>query len=223
MQRGKDGATGLRMIEKQLGQRVREIRLRRGITLAVLGSKTGMTKGYLSLVERGVKVPTIASLVKITKALDVAIGVLFEAEPPQDPVAIVRKGERKPFVPAVRAGSRRDYHYESLTFRAAKKHMEAFVVVPPVKANPDQLYDHDGEELIFILSGRVELILRDRLYVLGPGDCGFFDSSLPHTYRSASPKRASMLIVIYPAQYEQEPRPLSREERPSVSAPRRST
>ena len=164
-----------------------------------LASRSGLTKGYLSLVERGYKVPTIASLVKVADALDVPISVLFEEEPLEEFVAIVRKRERKPFQDTQ---SHRDYSYESITFKTPHKHMEAFIMVPPVAdtSEVDQsLYDHKGEELIFVVSGSVELILEDRRYVLRKGDCCYLDSSVPHTYRSMNRRPAECLVVIYPA------------------------
>ena len=186
------------MIGSRLGERIREIRQQRGLTLDVLAGRAGLTKGYLSLVERGHKVPTIASLVKVADALEVPMSVLFEEEPLEEPVAIVRKRERKPFQ---NTKSHHDYSYESITFKAAHKHMEAFIMVPPMPENNDveQLYDHEGEELIFVVSGSVELILADRRYVLRKGDCCYLDSSVPHTYRSKNDRPAECLAVIYPA------------------------
>ena len=192
------------MTENPLGERIRKIRQQRGLTLESLSAQAKLTKGYLSLVERGHKVPTIASLVKVANALEVPISVLFEEEPLEEPVAIVRKGERMPFQ---RTSSHHDYNYESITFKAPHKHMEAFIMVPPVANgdNDEQLYDHEGEELIFVLSGSVELILSDCRYHLRKGDCCYLDSSVPHTYRSRKNKPAECLTVIYPVLHEKKP------------------
>ena len=192
------------MVGNRLGERLREIRTQRGATLDSIAAEAGLTKGYLSLVENGHKVPTIASLVKLATALDVPISVLFEEEPLEEPVAIVRKAERKPFEPISSHG---DYRYESISFKASHKHMEAFIMVPPVTdEEPEQLYDHEGEELIFVLSGSVELILADRRYLLRKGDCCYLDSSTPHTYRSTNRKPAECLTVIYPVYHGPEER-----------------
>ena len=165
-----------------------------------LAGQSSLTKGYLSLVERGHKVPTIASLVKVAGALEVPISVLFEEEPLEEPVAIVRRRERKPFQDTK---SHHDYSYESITFKSPHKHMEAFIMVPPVTDTDtdddgEQLYDHEGEELIYVVSGAVELILADRRYSLRKGDCCYLDSSVPHTYRSKNGRAAECLTVIYP-------------------------
>ena len=163
-----------------------------------LAGQSSLTKGYLSLVERGHKVPTIASLVKVADALEVPISILFEEEPLEEPVAIVRRRERKPFQDTK---SHHDYSYESITFKSPHKHMEAFIMVPPVIDTDDdvgQLYDHEGEELIYVVSGAVELILADRRYILRKGDCCYLDSSVPHTYRSMNGRAAECLTVIYP-------------------------
>ncbi len=185
------------MIGKRLGERIKEIRQQRGMRLENVAAKAGLTKGYLSLVENGHKVPTIATLVKVSNVFDVPIGALFEEEPLDEPVAIVRKGERKPF--KTRRSSHGDYSYESITYKAPHKHIEAFIMMPPASSRDGgKLYDHEGEELIFVLGGTVELILADRRYVLRKGDCGYLDSSVPHTYRSVSHKPAECLTIIYP-------------------------
>jgi len=186
------------MVGKTLGGRIRVIRLRRGMTLATLALEAGLTKGYISLVERGHKIPTIASLVKLASTLEIDVTALFEEEPPQEPVAIVRKQDRKPFDGPL---SHRDYHYESVTYKTPERHLEAFVMTPPKNdKGSEQLYDHVGEEMVFVLSGKVELILSDRRYGLRKGDCCYFDSSIPHTYRSCSRTPARCLTVIYPVQ-----------------------
>lgn len=199
------------MVGNRLGERLRAIRTQRGMTLDAIATDVGLTKGYLSLVENGHKVPTIATLVKLASALDVPISVLFEEKPLQGPVTIVRKAERKPFEPVSSHG---DYHYESISYKAGNKHMEAFIMVPPATdEEPGQLYDHEGEELIFVISGIVELILADCRYILRKGDCCYLDSSIPHTYRSPRGKVAECLTVIYPAYHE--PDQKTRKRRPT--------
>lgn len=71
---------------------------------------------------------------------------------------------------------------------------------PPITTDDEeiQFYDHAGEEFVFVLDGNIELILESHRYRLQKGDCCYFDSSLPHTYRSLNGKTAECLAVIYP-------------------------
>lgn len=156
-----------------------------------------MSKGYISMVERGQKAPTVASLVKIADALNVSVSALFEEDTPKEPVAIVRRNERKALQGT---SSPHEYNYQSITFKTPHKHMEAFIMHPPMASENDdvQFYDHAGEEFVFVLDGSIELILENHRYRLQKGDCCYFDSSFPHTYRSLSRKAAECLAVIYP-------------------------
>lgn len=72
---------------------------------------------------------------------------------------------------------------------------------PPIGSDEAeiQFYDHAGEEFVFVLDGSIELILKSHRYRLQKGDCCYFDSSLPHAYRSLNGKTAECVTMIYPA------------------------
>ncbi|MBI4241476.1 MAG: helix-turn-helix transcriptional regulator [Candidatus Rokubacteria bacterium] len=179
--------------EQQLSDRLRALRLERQLSLAALASKTGLTKGFLSQIERGAKIPSISTLLKVAQALGVAVGTLFEGSARIDvPYSLVRRRERKRFA---REGSLHGYNYESIAFRKKTKKMEPFVMVPPRSA-PRTLFDHDGDEMIYVLSGRLELRLGNETIVLRPGDCIYFDASIGHHSRSMGRRAAQALVVV---------------------------
>jgi mannose-6-phosphate isomerase-like protein (cupin superfamily) len=76
------------------------------------------------------------------------------------------------------------------------KHLEPFIFTFPQTLSHDVSFEHEGEEVIFILSGRVEFEVGKRKCTLGPGDAVLFDSSLPHRGRSLRGD-AKALVVIY--------------------------
>ncbi len=147
-------------------------------------------------------IPPIGTLVKIARVLDTDLADLFgsEATGEQDQeVCIVRAGERHS---VIRGGSSFGYDYVALADQRHHKRMEPFVMVFPSEVEKDVRFEHEGEEFMFILSGKVEFSAvidgRSRSWILSPGDSAYFDASLPHRGRSLQGESRA-LVVIYRA------------------------
>lgn len=181
------------MVRLSLGLRLRQMRRQRKLTLDVLAAQTGLTKSYLSKLERAIKVPSIASTLKIAKAFGVQVGQLFGETADENGVCVVRKEERKP---VNRPGTRNGYYYESIAYKRHSKCMEAFIVRPPRKFKDNTFFEHAGEEMVFVLKGRVEVRVADRCIVLGPGDSIYFDAHLLHRSRYVGATQAETLVVV---------------------------
>lgn len=147
--------------------RLRQMRRQRRLSLGALEAKSGLTKSYLSKVERGLTVPSIASVLKLARAFGVPVGQLFGEATDEQSVCVVRRGERRRIV---RPGTAKGYRYEAIAYKRWRKCMEAFIMHPPRQFDGDKLFEHEGEELIFVLKGRVEVVFTDRKVVLGLGD-----------------------------------------------------
>jgi transcriptional regulator with XRE-family HTH domain len=173
--------------------RLRHIRRQRAMSLAALEGKTGLTKSYLSKIERGLTTPSIATMIKLAKAFDVQVGHLFGETADDDAICVVRKHQRKR---VIRRASGIGYQYEALAYTRRSKCMDAFIMRPPLNADEHALFEHEGEELIFVLSGRVEVMFSDRRVVLEAGDTVYFDAHLLHRSRSLGAKLAETLIVV---------------------------
>lgn len=185
-------------VDNVVGQRLRQLRKQRRLTLDVLASQTGFTKGYLSKIERGRKVPPIASLARISQALAIELADLLqpgsESESPEQPrISVVRSHERQR---VVRGGSTFGYDYQALAHAITHKHMHPFIFTFPPHLLKEVHFEHEGEEMIFILSGTVEFEAGDTRVQLSPGDCVYFDASLPHRGRGINGE-AKALVVIY--------------------------
>jgi transcriptional regulator with XRE-family HTH domain len=173
--------------------RLRQLRKERGLSLEELAQQAALTKGFLSLVERGVKAPSISSLLRLSQVYRMPIGALLDDSKPSDPdYSLVRPNERKKYA---REGSLYGYRYQALAFRKKHKKMEPFIVSPPLRT-PRRFFEHTGEEMVYVLSGQVEIQLRSEKIHLAPGDCIYFDAQIPHRSRSIGRKRAFTLVVI---------------------------
>jgi transcriptional regulator with XRE-family HTH domain len=177
----------------ELAARIRLLRQEKGITLADLAARAGVTKGFLSQVERGMKAPSISTLMRVAQVLDVTVGALFEGGKKPEPVySIVRVDERQRYA---REGSLYGYHYEAIAFRKTQKKMEPFIVFPPLRT-PHKFFRHEGDEMMLVLSGRIQVDLAGELIVLRPGDCIYFDASTPHRSRSVGKRLSRALVVV---------------------------
>ncbi|WP_030885900.1 helix-turn-helix domain-containing protein [Streptomyces sp. NRRL S-1868] len=172
--------------------RVRQLRKERLMTLEALARRSGVTKSYLSKVERGHSVPSIAVGASLAKALDVPLGSLFTEAEEAAEVTVTRAGERQSLTDEDEPGSR----YEALALRAGTKGMTPFMLHPPHEVESVPFRDHPGEEFLFVHEGRAELLFPSGALTLGPGDSAYFRATVPHKVRSLSPARAALLLVV---------------------------
>ncbi len=184
-------------LEVLIGRRLKELRKIRGTTLDSLAQQTGFTKGYLSKIENAHKIPPIETLSRISAALNTEIAYFFQKDEPidddGDTVSIVRAQERRR---VVRGGTSFGYDYESVAYKKIKKAMEPFVFTFPEDLDSDTHFSHEGEEMVFVLSGTVDFEVGGKSVLLSPGDCIYLDSSVEHRGRAVGGE-AKALVVIY--------------------------
>lgn len=170
---------------------LRAHRRRAGLTLESLAERTGLTKSYLSKVERGIRTPSIAVALKIAGALDADVSQLFSESPDDTVVTVERRSQR-----ARIEGDDGRAVYDPVATRMVGKSMQPFVVHPTV--NPDTDYmEHPGEEFIYVTAGAVEVTLADQVIQLEEGDSLYFDANTPHRVRSVSIDRAVLVVVVH--------------------------
>ena len=182
------------MDEKQIAKNIKKIRLSKNLSQEKLAELSGLTKGYISKIEKSDTAPPLSTLSKIATALKVDITLLTaeHAEITKDiDICIVRKGEGKKVSSATLVG----YHYEALAYKKSGKNMEPFFLEPAF--DEKVVFMHDGEEFMYVLEGVHEFIYDNKRYILKEGDSIYFDSRIPHTGRSLGKKKAKILAVMY--------------------------
>jgi transcriptional regulator with XRE-family HTH domain len=176
-----------------LASRIAFLRRQHGMTLDQLADAAGLTKSYVSKVERGLSVPSISTALKIAGTFDLSVGQLLGETQYDDAISLVRRAERPSFM---RGGSASGYDYEMLAPGKRFKTMEPFIMRPPLTFQDDRRFEHGGQEIIFVLSGAIELNFGGHSYKLNSGDCVYFDSHIPHRSRSLNGKIAQALVVV---------------------------
>jgi len=185
--------------ELNLGQKIKTLRQRKGLSLQQMADKSSLSVPLLSQIESEVVAPPVATLLKISRALNVNIGYFFQEEESGKRAVIVRKNERKQVFRRIHEDpSKVGYYYESLAYPKADKHMEPFQVQFEVKKKEDLIFfNHKGEEFVFVLEGQLECNYEDETFLLDPGDSLYFDSGFPHAFRAVGKKSALAIDVIY--------------------------
>lgn len=184
------------MIEKQIADRIREVRKSKGLTLEQLGKKIGISRGMLSRLENNQSSPPIATLAKIAQGLEVPISIFFESDMQtlKQKYAVTRCNQRKQ---VVRHGNEIGFTYYAFNKAKDLYLIEAFIMEhPPEKKRIKMFFDHAGEELIIVLKGVIELVYGQETIRLEAGDAIHFDPSIPHRAQNLGKAKAECVVVV---------------------------
>ena len=178
-----------------LGEKLRTLRLRKSMGLVELGKHTGLSPAMLSKLERSKLVPTLPTLLRIAMVFGVGLEYFFTDERKRHVVAIARKKERLCF-PENTGGSGIAYNFESLDFKATERKLNSFYAeFEPIAVEKIRPHQHPGVELIYVITGTLDLTIGSESYALGAGDAAYFDSGVRHSYHRASKSACNALIV----------------------------
>lgn len=171
-------------LRADLGQRMKALRQDCGLTLEGAAARTGLALSTIHKIENGRVSPSYENLVRVARGYGVRIERLLsneaDSETAKTRMTVTRAG----------AGSKArtsSYEYEVLCAALSEKRIIPLVATIDrrAKLSAKDLGAHDGEECIYVLSGRIELQVEHYAPVeLGVGDCAYFDSTLKHAIRA---------------------------------------
>jgi transcriptional regulator with XRE-family HTH domain len=184
-------------ITASVGERVSQVRDKRGLSLEDVSQRTGIDVSMLSQIEEGAVAPPLGTIIKLAKALEMRMGYFISGEEDR-PYTIVRHSDRKV---VSRYDSKKakyyGYEYESLAPHKKERHMEPFLVTLESAETEEERSTHDGQEFIFVLQGQMEVRLGEELHILDPGDAIYYDSTVPHLVKAHGKKPTKILAVLY--------------------------
>ncbi|MFJ8808382.1 helix-turn-helix domain-containing protein [Streptomyces sp. NPDC102490] len=165
-----------------VGPRLRQVRKEREVTLAALSESTGISVSTLSRLESGLRKPSLELLLPIAQAHRVPLDELVGAPQVGDP-----RVRAKPIV-------RHGRTYWPLTRQAGG--LQAFKVLEPRRSEEPDPRSHEGYEWLYVLSGRLRLVLGEHDVVLAAGEAAEFDTRVPHWFGSTGEGPAEFLSLF---------------------------
>jgi transcriptional regulator with XRE-family HTH domain len=179
--------------ERDIGKRIRSVRLQRAMSLQELASATHLSKSLLSKIENGKVSSPVSTLFVIAKALNTKITYFFSAKDENPSIILIKKNERRQYH---RADARFGYTYESLGYKRKEKLMEPFILYMDKNTAKNVAFSHPGEEILFMLEGTWEFKHGDQTLILRKGDCIYFDANVPHSGKPLGNKPVKAFMVI---------------------------
>jgi transcriptional regulator with XRE-family HTH domain len=175
----------------KIGARIASRRKELGLSLRKLATQAGLSASFLSLIENGESAPSLASLHRIARALNLPIFEIYNTPPVASPV--IRKDRRhKIFLPNSKIG------YELLTPDLVRKMMFLVVDLKPGAKRVCEPLARPTEQWIYVLEGKLHLKVGDEVYLLDQGDSIYFDGDSLQEFGTEDDTGVSFINAVTP-------------------------
>jgi len=164
-----------------VGPRLRKVREQRGVTLTEVAQRTGISKSTLSRLENGQRRPSLELLLPLAQIYRVPLDDLVGAPEVGDPRIRLkpRRVNGRTVIPLTHPGG-----------------IQAWKIVIPVSQSTPRPRSHDGFEWLYVLAGRMRLVLGEQDLTLGVGEAAEFDTQVPHWFGSDGDGPAEVLSIF---------------------------
>jgi len=203
---------------ENLGQRIRDERRKRKLTLEQLSQETNLSKSFLSQIERGLAQPSISSLKKIAQQFETSVvtffsngtsvsnssGILSSPEGPRsgccsyiEDMKVVRKNRRKTLsLPGSKVS------YDLLTPDLNRQMEVMYMCIAPGETSGDEpIVDLPGEKFGLVLKGTLEVRVRDEVQQIQAGDSVYFPAHHPHSWCGLGKEPIEVIWVLTPPRF----------------------
>jgi transcriptional regulator with XRE-family HTH domain len=179
-----DTTTGIAAALEQVGPRLKQLRSQRGVTLTALSESTGISKSTLSRLETGQRRASLELLLPLAQAYRVPLDDLVGAPEVGDP--------------RVRLKASRVNGRTVLPLTRTPGGLQAWKIIVPASNSRPQPKPHEGHEWLYVLAGRMRLVLGNHDLILGAGEAAEFDTRVPHWFGSTGEHSAEILSMFGP-------------------------
>jgi transcriptional regulator with XRE-family HTH domain len=175
-----------------VGQKIRNFRRKLGLSIEALSQKSGLSTAAIQKIETNHMVPTIISLMKLSRALGEKVSFFVDEKNVKDQVVLIKRKERKRFYSEMSKISQ-----EYITGQLEDRVLEGGIFTAKIGGKSgEEMNTHPGEEIIFCVKGKIEVTTPSRTYLLSSGDTLHFKSDIPHRWRNSG-KTLAQLVWIY--------------------------
>lgn len=185
-------------MNQDIGKKVKELRLKKKLTLKEVSELTTLSTGFLSQLERGLTNIAADSLEKIARAFGVELSYFF-ASSGKNRQCIMRSYEKEVF----QVVNSRFIHYHLTNEFPDRTLLPRLIELLPINSQEDiSQYAHEGEEFIYVLEGTLTLFINNDQVELFPGDSAHYSSSMIHNWANYTNKIVRLLVVSSPNPYK---------------------
>jgi transcriptional regulator with XRE-family HTH domain len=182
-----------------VGQKIRKLRSARGLGVRDLAKRSGISANTLCLIESGKSSPTVSTLQRLARGLQVPITAFFETEPVHKQVVFTPSDQRP-------LAAFHSAQLENLGKDLSGSAVQPFVVtLPPAAGSGPEMIVHPGHEFVYCLSGFIGYNIDQTDFRLKPGDSLVFASYIPHRWVNLSEGDSQMILVLFPTDQHDEP------------------
>jgi transcriptional regulator with XRE-family HTH domain len=182
-----------------VGRRLREIRMSRGLSIRALAEASELNVNTLSLIENGRTSPSVSTLQVIAQTLQVPISAFFETDHGNKKVVYQLAGNRPhaTFTHGL---------MEDLGAGMSRFGAEPLIITLKPKADSGKTpIVHTGREFVYCLTGKITYFVGETGYQLTPGDSLMFEAYLPHRWRNEEESESKLLLVLCPLDERDQP------------------
>ncbi|MCU0533164.1 MAG: XRE family transcriptional regulator [Hydrococcus sp. Prado102] len=183
-------------LERYLGNTIRELRQKHGLTIAEVADRVGISRGMLSKIENAQTATSLETIAKLANALGVSLSSLFRNYNMPDGGAQLVKNDRG--MEVVRRGTKCGHTYHLLAYdQGPTKVFEPFLITMDDASEVFPTFEHSGVEFIHMLEGKLEYRHGKKTYLLEPGDSLTFRGEIPHGPEKLIELPIRFLAIIY--------------------------
>jgi transcriptional regulator with XRE-family HTH domain len=177
-------------VSVNIGDRLRELRESRNISMRSLATRSGLSANALSMIERGKASPSVSTLYKLAEALGISITSFFSSDTQRQQVVFL-KGEQRTRISFARGV------FEGLGGEQFMGRVEPFMLTLEHSANSGPRHmSHSGHEFVFCLRGELEYQVERQVFQLKAGDSLLFAANLKHKWKNPGSNVAAAIILI---------------------------
>ncbi len=182
-------------VKKIVGKKLKEIRLKNDMTIQILADRSQVSSNMISRIERGLTIPSVEILMRLATVFDKSINYFVEDVASSHEVVYTRPGQRDMTV----YDDENNLHTESFTSGLRDPQFMSFYgTIEKGGVSGDKNMYHPGDELIYVLEGRIRMVIVDEEFVLEGGDSLCFKSHLPHRWENIGDKDARVIWTLSP-------------------------
>ncbi|WP_068816980.1 helix-turn-helix domain-containing protein [Phormidesmis priestleyi] len=183
-------------LERYLGNAIRELRQKHGLTIAEVAEQVSISRGMLSKIENAQTATSLETIGKLASALGVSLSTLFRNyNMPAGGAQLVKQGDG---MEVVRRGTKRGHTYHLLAYdQGPTKVFEPFLITMDDASEVFPTFEHPGIEFIYMLQGKLEYRHGIHTYLLEPGDSLSFRGEVPHGPERLIELPIQFLAIIY--------------------------